>query len=287
MELLDGIDLSRLVRRCGPLALADACELIRQAASGLQYAHECGLVHRDVKPSNLMSLREREPEDPRPRFWRHLLGRNEATVDELTVSGQMMGTADYMAPEQWEASHDVDIQSGHLQPGLYPVHAAGGTPPLPGRGTLRPAKDGGPRPRSSPAPWRAASRRPCPGRRPHSEDDGQDARGSPLDPGRGRPGHRTVRPEPPDLVSLAREALARPAADVAAASLPLSPAREAFSPGSVAGARGRARRPPVLASNQRGSSGQPSVPPASRRLLAKLALILRPGTETPNPRPGR
>lgn len=54
MELVDGADLSTLVRRHGPLPVSEACELVRQAALGLQHAHEHGLVHRDIKPSNLM-----------------------------------------------------------------------------------------------------------------------------------------------------------------------------------------------------------------------------------------
>ena len=54
MEYLDGQDLTQVVRAQGPLPIAEACEVIRQAAMGLQYAHEHGLVHRDVKPSNLM-----------------------------------------------------------------------------------------------------------------------------------------------------------------------------------------------------------------------------------------
>ncbi len=54
MEYVSGCDLSALVRQRGPLPVADACELIRQAATGLQYAHDLGLVHRDIKPSNLM-----------------------------------------------------------------------------------------------------------------------------------------------------------------------------------------------------------------------------------------
>ncbi len=54
MEYVEGLDISDLVRRVGPLPIADACEIVRQAAVGLQNAHEHGLVHRDIKPSNLM-----------------------------------------------------------------------------------------------------------------------------------------------------------------------------------------------------------------------------------------
>lgn len=54
MEYVEGLDLSALLRRTGPLDVADACEIARQAAIGLQEAHENGMVHRDIKPSNLM-----------------------------------------------------------------------------------------------------------------------------------------------------------------------------------------------------------------------------------------
>src|SRR5205807_2098577 len=53
MELLAGADLARLLKENGPLPVSQACEYVRQAALGLQHAHEKGLVHRDVKPSNL------------------------------------------------------------------------------------------------------------------------------------------------------------------------------------------------------------------------------------------
>ncbi len=58
MEHVDGLDLAEVVARCGPLSVADACEVIRQAALGLQCSEEHGLVHRDIKPSNLMLTAE-------------------------------------------------------------------------------------------------------------------------------------------------------------------------------------------------------------------------------------
>ena len=60
MEYVDGLDLSRLVRARGPLPVAHACSYIHQAALALAHAHERGMVHRDVKPGNLMLTREGE-----------------------------------------------------------------------------------------------------------------------------------------------------------------------------------------------------------------------------------
>ena len=57
LELIEGIDLDQLSKRDGPLKVKDACKLIRQAATGLQHAHEHELVHRDIKPSNLFLSR--------------------------------------------------------------------------------------------------------------------------------------------------------------------------------------------------------------------------------------
>src|SRR5271169_6205452 len=54
MDFVEGIDLERLVKRDGPVPVAQACDYLRQAALGLQYIHEMGLVHRDIKPSNLL-----------------------------------------------------------------------------------------------------------------------------------------------------------------------------------------------------------------------------------------
>jgi len=129
MEYVDGVDLSELVDRCGPLPVADACELARQAALGLQYAHENGLVHRDIKPSNLMlsvvksqesrvksgseegSVRLSTPAVKILDLGLALLGADQPNGHDVTGTGQMMGTADYVAPEQVSDSHNVDIRA--------------------------------------------------------------------------------------------------------------------------------------------------------------------------------
>ena len=54
LEFIDGLDLSKVVKRQGPLPISQACEYIRQAALGLQHAHDKGLIHRDIKPGNLL-----------------------------------------------------------------------------------------------------------------------------------------------------------------------------------------------------------------------------------------
>ncbi|MCA9119649.1 MAG: protein kinase [Planctomycetaceae bacterium] len=107
MEYVDGVDLSELVHRVGPLPIADACELLRQAAIGLQHAFEHGLVHRDIKPSNLMVTQQGQLKILDLGLARLHNGHH----GELTSAGQMMGTIDYMAPEQTGDSHEVDIRA--------------------------------------------------------------------------------------------------------------------------------------------------------------------------------
>jgi len=108
MELVDGIDLSTLLKRSGTLAIPDACEIIRQAAEGLQYIHEKGLVHRDIKPSNIMLTRDGKVKILDLGL-AHVSGLLEG--DELTRTGQVMGTLDYMAPEQSLDAGKVDIRA--------------------------------------------------------------------------------------------------------------------------------------------------------------------------------
>jgi serine/threonine protein kinase/Tol biopolymer transport system component len=109
MEFVDGSDLSQFVADLGPLPIAEACELGRQAALGLQAAHEAGLVHRDIKPSNLMLTRKGMVKIL--DLGLALLDAGQPNGREMTGSGQTMGTADYMAPEQTFDSHSVDIRA--------------------------------------------------------------------------------------------------------------------------------------------------------------------------------
>src|SRR5262249_56105952 len=97
MELVDGKDLAEVVRRNGPLPVQRACGYARQAALGLQHAHERGLVHRDVKPSNLLLSQEGIV-----KLLDLGLARVGGLADQrgLTLEGSIMGTPDYLAPEQ-------------------------------------------------------------------------------------------------------------------------------------------------------------------------------------------
>ena len=107
MEDLRGYDLSRLVELVGPLPIAAACSIVRQAANGLMQAHECGLVHRDVKPSNLFLT-----EEGLVKVLDLGLARPVHVEDEtLTESGMFLGTIDYMAPEQAFDTHTADFRS--------------------------------------------------------------------------------------------------------------------------------------------------------------------------------
>src|SRR5439155_7738280 len=101
MELIEGPTLSKLVQQRGPLPVAQACAFVRQAALGLQHAAEHGLVHRDIKPSNLM-LATRKGAAPVVKVLDLGLARsrNTESMQDLTHTGTLMGTMDYLAPEQ-------------------------------------------------------------------------------------------------------------------------------------------------------------------------------------------
>jgi serine/threonine-protein kinase len=110
MEFVDGIDLAKHIRSNGPPSVALACEYIRQAAIGLQHAHEKGMVHRDIKPHNL--LLSSEAGMPRVKILDMGLARFEGQEQtSLTQTGQVVGTPDFIAPEQAFNAKKADIRS--------------------------------------------------------------------------------------------------------------------------------------------------------------------------------
>lgn len=112
MDYIDGQSLQALPRERGPLSVADALDIIIQAARGLDYAHRNGIVHRDIKPANLLV-------DKSGRVT--ILDLGLARLDDacataqgsrhrgrLTMPGQMMGTVNYISPEQAMDAHAID-----------------------------------------------------------------------------------------------------------------------------------------------------------------------------------
>jgi tRNA A-37 threonylcarbamoyl transferase component Bud32 len=128
MELCEGVTLNELVERRGPLPEEEACEYVRQAYLGLQHAFERGLVHRDLKPDNLMLCGSTVKILD---FGLAQLRGDAAPVS--TQKGVIVGTADYMAPEQ--ADGRPDIRSDMYSLGCTLYFLLTGRPPFPG-GTL-------------------------------------------------------------------------------------------------------------------------------------------------------
>ncbi len=153
MEYVAGITLQNLVEHNGPLPPALACDFVRQAALGLQHAVEQALVHRDIKPANLMVVApnlappqsgQRIPLPPRPlvkildmgvaRLYQ-MRDLGEDSLTTLTRNGAVIGTPDYIAPEQLEDPHKADIRADLYSLGCTFYFLLSGRVPFPG-GTL-------------------------------------------------------------------------------------------------------------------------------------------------------
>ncbi len=127
MEYLEGADLARLVKQRGPLPVDQACDYARQAALGLQHIHEQGLVHRDVKPHNLMLTKQGVVKVMDLGLAR-LAGEPAAG---LTATGAAVGTPDYIAPEQALNAKAVDIRADVYSLGCSLYHLLAGQVPFP------------------------------------------------------------------------------------------------------------------------------------------------------------
>lgn len=125
MEYFAGKDLKAVVKERGQVSVEFACECIRQTALGLQHAFENDIVHRDIKPSNLLVTKDPKTGHPLIKILDLGLARTsrqtevgadgradfEAVDGGVTRIGQIMGSPDYMSPEQAMSSNSVDIRA--------------------------------------------------------------------------------------------------------------------------------------------------------------------------------
>lgn len=132
MRYIEGEDLHELIQREGPLPADRALGIVAQAASALQAAHARGLVHRDVKPANILILPDPDPE-ALPHVYLTDFGLTKQARGRvgLTLTGQFVGTIDYVAPEQIQG-RDVDRQTDVYALGIVLYHCLVGEPPFRG-----------------------------------------------------------------------------------------------------------------------------------------------------------
>lgn len=130
MELVDGVDVTKLLRTHGKLPVAVAAEVVRQAADALAHAHEKGIVHRDVKPSNLMVTTGGVVKllDLGLAVFVSVVGR----ADERITGPTVLGTQDYMAPEQWVLPAEVTDRADVYGLGCVLFQALAGHAPFGG-----------------------------------------------------------------------------------------------------------------------------------------------------------
>jgi eukaryotic-like serine/threonine-protein kinase len=130
MDYVDGASLQTIITKFGPMTVDFAAHSIKQAARGMQHAHEAGLVHRDIKPANILLDRKgtiRVLDLGLARFFNDDEDLLTLKYDEKNV----LGTADYVSPEQALNSHEVDIRADIYSLGGTFYFLLTGQPPFP------------------------------------------------------------------------------------------------------------------------------------------------------------
>jgi eukaryotic-like serine/threonine-protein kinase len=136
MELVEGITMQELIARQGSIAWPQACSFILQAAAGLQHAHEKGMVHRDIKPGNLLVKKDGTVKVL--DFGLALMDKDEDEFMLAMISGQgCVGTADYISPEQTIDSFAVDQRADIYSLGCTLYCVLTGTVPFPGESVAK------------------------------------------------------------------------------------------------------------------------------------------------------
>jgi serine/threonine-protein kinase len=130
MELLNGISFRALLDRAGKLDPVLACELIAQAAQGMERAHRAGIIHRDLKPENLFIVRR----DDAPfvkvlDFGISKFSSASIPPPELAQTDALFGTPAYMSPEQYQNAADADARTDVFALGAVLFECLGGQPP--------------------------------------------------------------------------------------------------------------------------------------------------------------
>lgn len=129
MEYVDGDDLHQVVHKHGPVSCEETADYITQAAMGLQHAHDQDLVHRDIKPANFLL-------DKKGTVKLLDLGLAKLVEDDVTSltlanDENVLGTADYLAPEQALNSHAADARADIYSLGCTMYYLLAGRPPFP------------------------------------------------------------------------------------------------------------------------------------------------------------
>ena len=140
MEYVDGRDMAAILKNDGIFEVDDTINYISQAATGLHYAHSQGIIHRDIKPHNMLvdNFGIVKVLDMGLASLQNIDGpKKKESEDSLTQNNQIMGTADYMSPEQAEDVRNVDPRADIYSLGCSMYRVLVGKPPYEGESTLQ------------------------------------------------------------------------------------------------------------------------------------------------------